>query len=250
MPSNTLNSYVATQNDHASASQTRALLLAHYEAYPCLQPEDIFKFIYQSAFGCEHMISSLEGAIRYIKEEASRCPPSVNHAMVEPLDGEYSRVHLGLLDEGLRAETLGRLFYLSAVHEEEGNRRLAEKLKVAGELVQSGQIPLDAKEFQDRLAGWKNAGYGAIHHSDAFREAYHPAYRVIAKAFTDLLPLLAVLDRQLPSPKTVNITLCQCSEAQFHHISHLLKMVYGEDVATFREGNSASACRFDVSSLR
>ena len=54
-----------------SATATRARLAAHYAAYPLLQAEDIFKFLYQSALGCEHMVSSLTGAVAYIQAEAA-----------------------------------------------------------------------------------------------------------------------------------------------------------------------------------
>ena len=40
-------------------------------------------------------------------------------------------------------------------------------------------------------------GYPAIHHSEAFREAYAPAYRVIANRYANFLPLFAKLDTLL-----------------------------------------------------
>ena len=39
---------------------TRNLLAEHYKKYPELQLQDIFKYIYQSSFGCEHMVPSLD----------------------------------------------------------------------------------------------------------------------------------------------------------------------------------------------
>lgn len=36
-------------------SDTRAFLLAHAAAYPALTLTDLFKALYQSAFGCEHL---------------------------------------------------------------------------------------------------------------------------------------------------------------------------------------------------
>ena len=34
-----------------------------------MQIQDLFKFIFQSTSGCEHLVSSQEDAIRYIKNE-------------------------------------------------------------------------------------------------------------------------------------------------------------------------------------
>jgi D-alanyl-D-alanine carboxypeptidase len=49
--------------------KTRLMLLEHYHKYPKLQIQDLFKFIYQSSFGCEHLVSSLEKATLYIAKE-------------------------------------------------------------------------------------------------------------------------------------------------------------------------------------
>ena len=42
------------------SEKTRALLTKHYQTYPKLQTEDIFKYLFQSAFGCEHFDFMLE----------------------------------------------------------------------------------------------------------------------------------------------------------------------------------------------
>ena len=84
--------------------KTRQMLLNHYKKYPELQIRDLFKFIYQSAFGCEHLVSSLERATEYIKKEVEGQKPE-NYAEIEPLDGNYQRVSLSVLNSGLSAET-------------------------------------------------------------------------------------------------------------------------------------------------
>ena len=49
--------------------QTRASLLAHCKAHPALQLQDLFKFLFQSAFGCEHAVSSHALAVERIEAE-------------------------------------------------------------------------------------------------------------------------------------------------------------------------------------
>ena len=44
---------------------TRRRIAEHCRTHPALAPEDLFKFLYQSAFGCEHLVSSPEAAIGY-----------------------------------------------------------------------------------------------------------------------------------------------------------------------------------------
>lgn len=175
--------------------QTKQLLLQHAKTYPQLQIQDVFKFLHQSAFGCEHFVASLEKATDFIKKEYES---GVQPAQIEVLDGPYCRVPLSALNDGLRAETLGKLFVASAKREENGRPALLEKLRIARELVTAGLLPFAEDAFDEAVAQWAAEGYPAIHHSDVFRENYRPAYRVIAKEFVTFLPLFAALDRLPP----------------------------------------------------
>jgi uridine kinase len=111
--------------------------------------------------------------------------------------GKYARVHLGWIGEGLSADTLAQIFKLSAKPEANGAAELEEKLTVATQLVQEGVFPFDEATFLAQAEPWQAAGYPAIHHSEAFRAAYKPAYRVVDAKFVPYLPLLAKIDTHL-----------------------------------------------------
>lgn len=176
--------------------ETKAALVRHCKKYPKLQIQDLFKYIYQSSFGCEHMISSPEAVEDFISKEAEQCE-SVAEEMIEPLDGEYCRVHLDCVREGLCASTLAKLFFLSAEHVEEGRERLLEKLSVLLETVEEGLLPFEKEAVIEALEEWREAGYPACHHSEEFRAAYAPAYRLIKKEYVMFLPLFIRIDRML-----------------------------------------------------
>ena len=178
------------------SEQTRAAIMAHIRQYPQLQIADLFKFFYQSAFGCEHMISSPEAVLAYLAREAESLPAEASPA-VDRLDGTYSRVHLGWLGAGLSVETLAKLFCLSAKAEERGREALEEKLAVAAQMAEEGILPVSLAEFSAAHTAWRAEGHPPVHHSQCFREAYHPAYRVIAEKYIPYLPLLAKLDSML-----------------------------------------------------
>lgn len=184
-----------------STENTRKKLLLHYEKYPALEVQDLFKYLFHSTFGCEHFIFSLERVTEYLGREANEVTKSGRDA-IEELDGEYVRLHLGCLGLGLRIQTLARIFYLSAKKEPEGKKRLEEKLRVAREMVREGTLPLSASEFDSLADEWRNMGYPAIHHSDTFREQYHPHYRVIARKYAELLPGLCEIDSAVLKGKT------------------------------------------------
>lgn len=176
--------------------KTKELLIMHCRAYPQLKVQDLFKFLFQSSFGCEHLASSLEAATEYICEEYTAVNQN-NERDVEPLDGNYSRVHLSYLNKGLCASTLAKLFVASSKHEKNGQSDLLQKIEIARELVSDGLLPFSQSEFEEAVSEWAAKGYPAIRHSDAFKNMYSPSYRVISNEYIPLLPVLTEIDNKL-----------------------------------------------------
>lgn len=183
-------------------NKTRELLISHYKTYPDLQAEDIFKYIFQSSFGCEHLVSNEGLVLENIKKEYDALQKTKT-PIKELLDGSYSRVHLSCLNEGLNAETLAKLFCLSAKKEPDGIAELEEKIMVVKNLIADGSLPLDRDSFDLSLNKWESKGYPAIRHSDTFRSAYNPAYRVIDNRYADYLQIFIKIDALLSKGSAV-----------------------------------------------
>lgn len=203
---------------------TRQALIKHYQTYPKLQPQDIFKFLYQSAFGCEHFVASIKDATDFIEEEYNGLPVNAS-ADIEELDGDYSRVPLSYITNGLSAHTFARLFVTSAKSEQNGMARLLQKITVAQELVGDGLLPFSKKEFDKALLQWKEKGYPAVHHSDTFKECYRPHYRVISNRYIPFIPLFNKLDKQLANGRVV-FALEGGSAAGKTTLGNLLRSIY------------------------
>lgn len=58
------------------------------------------------------------------------------------------------------------------------------------ELAAAGKLPFDSEALRAAEESWQSAGYPPMHHSDAFRAEYRPAYRVIDPEEARLVPLL------------------------------------------------------------
>lgn len=207
------------------SNKTQEILTAHYRKYPQMQIQDLFKFIHQSAFGCEHMVSSEDAATAYITEEGKTVSYSEG-ALIDSLDGDYSRVHLSYLHQGLSAQTLGRMFYLSAKREENGLAELEQKLLIAKELITKKALPFSLAEFEKAAEQWKTDSYPPLHHSELFRKIYKPAYRVTANKYVPFLPLFAEIDK-LSANGSVILAIEGGSASGKTTLGKMLEEIYG-----------------------
>lgn len=178
-------------------------LRAYCAAHPGLEITDVLKYIHQSCYGCAHLIADYEQALSQILAEAENASADAEHG-IEDLPGAFCRAHLGILANGLRAETLAKLFILSAGMPVSGadfalNSALEAFLSLAGE----NGVPFAPDGVQAQISAWRNAGFPPCSHSDAFKALYHPAYRVMRKEHARILPLLARIDTLLETGPAV-----------------------------------------------
>lgn len=172
------------------------IVLSHLKRYPKMTPRDVVKLLYQSEFGCEHMINGADEVLPRLKAEIA----SVGRRgvpLTERLGGDAVRVNLGALPGGLAPETLAEVFVLSSRMFHGSEASFSERLASARALISSGEANFTEREFDGYLAEYRAAGGGAVHHSESYRDAYRPAYRVIHRIFAPYLPLFARIDGML-----------------------------------------------------
>lgn len=206
------------------AQQTAEFLLEQYRTYPASQPEDLMKALYQSVFGCGHLVNDPSAAAAYIRTEAENRPN--RQPYTEPLDGDYTRVYLSVLQTGLSADTLARLLVLSVSEPHGDVSELESKLAVLTELVQQKKLPFSEQQTAEKLAAWRGAGYPACHHSDRYRDTYRPAYRLIHDRYIPWLPLFAAIDRILSQKGNVLAAIEGGSASGKTTLSKMLENVY------------------------
>ena len=209
-------------------NSSRELILSHTASYPRLEVEDLLKLLYQSAFGCEHLVSSYGAALSRIKEEyesGARASETVTS-----LGGDFCRVSLGILDTGLSFETFTRLFVLSAEEKGGGKTALLSGISAARELAGEGAFSFSLSELDEALASWAESGYPAVRHSERYRESYLPSYRVIAKRYIPILPFLARIDGALGNSERTVLAIEGGSASGKSTLSQLLARLYGASV--------------------
>ena len=76
-------------------------------------------------------------------------------------------------------ERLGTVFIRSANEHSGTKERFLKKLEVLRQLTKDGVFSFGAEAMEAYLYSYREAGYHPVSHSHTYREAYHPAYRVV-----------------------------------------------------------------------
>lgn len=151
--------------------------------YPDATLQDIYKTCYQDYFGAEHLMTDTAAARMYLHEEIEECRNTDMSAMPEEeptgFRHRFTRVNLSNVVEGkLTEDQLLTMFVKAAGRdnaygdnwEEEWGRIVNEALKVNP----GWSDPELMAELQEAARNKK-----AVRHSDAFRTAYNPHYRIV-----------------------------------------------------------------------
>lgn len=168
------------------------IIIEYCNSDPAIELQDVFKFLYQSCFGCEHLVKNSPMIAERIREEMQKADED-DLPDVEMLEGDYCRVHLKVMNKAevmLTPEMLAILFAKSAKTEPEGSVKLQEKLRELKAAAHDGLIPFTSEEVDAAIAKWQENDFCPIHHSDRFRNTHHPAYRVLSKPLAEGMNLL------------------------------------------------------------
>ncbi len=197
---------------------------AHLEKYPQMQVEDIFKLLYQGVFGCEHLAAAEETVTKRIEAEAlsdflKREP------FIEKISQNYSRVYLNCLNEGVSVKTLAKLFILSAQGEKGTVTDLEKNLNAAKEVIATEKTAISLSEIEAGVCKWKEDGYPPISHSDIYKSAYNPAYRVVSNKLVPFIPVFSKID-SLPKEKPLIIAIEGGSASGKTTLGKMLKEIF------------------------
>ncbi len=164
------------------------LLGQHLQRYPQMALADVYKLLHQAAMGAGHALGDAARARSALLEECAALGEGPEEPLLDPIspDGRLARVHLRpYVAAGRDVEALASAFLGTPQAVAPAPDKLAKFCGCLGDLADAGGIPFTRAEvaaYFDRVVA---QGYPVVRHSDGFRRAYRPAYRVVAVA---LLP--------------------------------------------------------------
>lgn len=168
------------------------VLQSHAKRYPLMTPCDAVKLIYQATFGVGHLLAD-EAVVRQriADEERSVIPEEICPAL-EDIGGGFARMYL---NRGNPANLVGSLFMEAGTKSGGTEEQFMERLNILHELTANDVFSFDTAALEDYLTAYLSDKIRAVSHSEKYRAAYCPAYRVVSWDMATLLPLFDSLNR-------------------------------------------------------
>lgn len=195
----------------------RKILVEHGARYPQMRAQDYIKLLYQSEFGGGHLIADREMALRRLTAEAEAQTGAPKLAY-ESIGGGLGRLYLPA--EGLSAQTVLGLF-LEACQPRGTMDGMLKKLTLLEEMH---------PQFKEEIDAYRAKGCPMQSHSEEYRAAYAPAYRLVPQSAELFMPLFKAIDRLLSEREFVRIAVeGRCASGK-STLGGLLQRVYGANL--------------------
>lgn len=217
--------------------ELRDVLLQHFEKYPVMQLRDMVKMIYQNEFAGGHLITNERDSLNRLREE---CGALNEHTCIaqssrlfEDVGNDLCRLHLDKLissNSDISLETVNRFFVCTANSVTGNVESFAEKLDVLRQCCRDKELPYSIEDVDAYLANYKNMGYPAVSHSETYRQAYCPAYRIVKSEYEHYFDVFCKIDFLLSERETVNVAIDGNSGAGKSTLASLIGSVYDSNI--------------------
>ena len=157
------------------------LLELHLQRYPLMQISDAVKLLYQNEFGGGHLITDAEQSLRFLLQEWDAVAADPQAIAFEQLGSGLVRAYLPALKaSAIAPQQLNRAFVLSANAVRGEAAELEVKLTALYDCRLQNRAAFDPAALAEYLMDYRRRGYPAVSHSEIYRQAYRPAYRVLS----------------------------------------------------------------------
>ncbi|MGE4277432.1 MAG: uridine kinase [Lawsonibacter sp.] len=197
------------------------LLKEHFNNHPGMEPRDAVKFLYQSYMGGGHLIPDESTSLARLEAEWAQVDSAPSAPLGEPLGNGLYRLHLNACKGiGLSPFTINRLFFLTA------QSTVPDPQGLAGALNLVDTLPFSREIADDYLVQYRVQGCPLVSHSETYRAAYSPAYRIVSSHYGNLIPLLFAIDRQRAEHPQVRVAIDGPCASGKSTLGRLLSQIY------------------------
>lgn len=192
-----------------------------------MEPVDAVKLVYQSEFGCGHLLLAEAGCAESVRRELEQTPVRDEPPAVA-VGGGLCRLNLAAPSvRSLSPESVARMMRLTAARAHGGTASFEQGLEMLRALAREGAAPFSPEALDRYLEEYRAKGTPPVSHSQRYREAYGPAYRVVLEDFAPLVPVIAAADGRLAREGRVTVALDGPCGAGKTTLGDLLALFYG-----------------------
>lgn len=163
----------------------KEIIKQHQFKYPLMQPIDYVKLAYQNEFGPKHLGLKFETAYAWIQKEWENAVIPDFASAAEDIGNNLCRCYLWKDADEDEKELFTKLFLLTGEVHKGSIPGLLHHLETLREFNIPG--------MENWLDEYTTMDYPAVSHSDTYREAYSPHYRLIRKDYLLFFPLILKL---------------------------------------------------------
>ncbi|HKM29512.1 MAG TPA: hypothetical protein VJZ51_01980 [Bacilli bacterium] len=215
------------------------IIIRSYLRYPKSTIEDLLKLVFQASFGGGHMIKDANESLLFLREECSKLKREKNlhELLYEYISDDSVRINLRpYLECNFDLTYLNEIFVQSANTKVHNENVLNDYLKYLKGLIKNKLINFDYNNALAVISKFENSGFPLMHHSEEYRDAYKPAYRVVDKAFITQAMKEKQLERFISAVKVKDKELILAIEGKScsgkSHLAHYLKNAIGASIIT------------------
>lgn len=162
------------------------LIKEHIKRYPLLQIQDLYKLLYQSTLGNGHAITDSAHVASWLSRDLMNLKESSSEPLADTLGncGRFARIHIkAFIQYGGDPAELLKAFMVTGENYPPDSTAFFCALSTARDMAIKGNLPWNDHSLEKFINRQAQLHYPAVHHSDRYDSAYHPAYRVIAREF-------------------------------------------------------------------
>ncbi len=160
------------------------VLERQHARYPIMQLQDVYKLVHQATMLSEHAVVDSQMASKYLLSEVRLLRGENLGPLCDPISPSEKlvRINLGAFNQtGEDPKALASAFVKTAYTHEGSVARLERFWGYAESAAAAGKLPYSVEEMQAYFAARAAEGHAPVHHSQRYRSAYQPAYRVVKR---------------------------------------------------------------------
>jgi hypothetical protein len=166
------------------------LIEHHQNSKRDLQAQDVYKLLYQAHFGVGHILTDTAAVTSHLLVELGSLDTTiVEESLVERISTSGKMVRINLRpfkQDEFAPDLLVQLMFRSADAANVDTLQFYREWNEFGSLVRFGILEIPVKEVEQWNRQVIAGKLEPVHHSEKYRQANKPAYRVVRREFIEL----------------------------------------------------------------